>query len=266
MNYKKNSTTNATVETMCRTNVFIVLVMIAFWSTGSEAHPLCYDGSYPVSQPSLTYCEEYKASSCCSVSRQNDVVLQYITNHGSFFSGSFNVGNKSSWTACDVELVKVACLFCSPYEAHLFERDSNNPLLCNATYCESSFKTACGPRSLTCSNVGLVSSDPWCHPINNPPLPTSVVGLAPIFGGLTFDAPIEIRWTHADPVGAYVASQKGVIYRVYQTQNGGHSASVFLDVSSRTNVQGEMGFFGIRFSSKIRSKLLLVCVLYAIIE
>lgn len=222
------------------------IFLIVFTVTTINAHPLCYDGTYPtVSYEPMAFCSEYQALTCCSPSREASTVIEFVISHAGF-SETFNIYNRQSWNACDKELIKIACLHCSPYESHLFETDENKALICESPYCATTFAANCAGSTATCETVGLPSTDPWCFPIVSPPAPTSSAGLVDAFPGVKIAGPIEVRWTAADPSAAYVASILGIIYRV--VPNGQtYVATVFADFSATTNVQGEMGLLGFNF-------------------
>lgn len=220
--------------------MFALLALFFLYCPDVLGHPLCYDGSYPSAQSTLQYCTEYVTLSCCSPTREQQVISSFLSSNSGKFSSGFSLTNPSTWSSCDRELIKVACTRCSQYEAHLYETSALLPILCQSRYCSTTLAAAC--PALNCAAVGIVSSDPWCYPVIDPPLPTSVAGLADAFPLVKFVAPIDISWTPGDSNAAYVASQTGVVSRV-----AAGTSRVFMDVSARTNVQGELGFLAFQF-------------------
>lgn len=216
-------------------------------------HPLCYDGNAPVANPSLEYCTEYRSLSCCTTTaRETAVVNAFLAENALDFSSSFVLGDRASWSACDQELINVACTKCSQYESHLYETSADYPILCGVKYCNANF-TACA-ATVSCAEVGIVSEDPWCYPIVDPPLPTSVAGLTNAFPGVLFAAAIDVAWATADATAAYVATQTGFVYRV-----AGGTKRTFLDLTSKVSFQLEMGFLGFVFDPNYATN----CYVYA---
>lgn len=74
------------------------------------------------------------------------------------------------------------------------------------------------------------------------------VALEPAFGELRFQRPVDLQWAPGDVRGAYVAEQRGVVFRVLPGIQG-WVPTPFLDIAERTCRTGnEEGLLGLAFS------------------
>lgn len=230
--------------------IFVVSSLLFF--VLSYAHPLCYNG-VPEPQLGLKYCSEYTMSSCCTTLREEVVVTTFITNNTGSFSNGFILADKTTWSVCDRELVKIACTKCSNYELHLYEI-SSSPLLCSS-YCTGAFKMACPSPSILCDNFGIVAIDSWCYPVTVEPPITDASGFSSVYPGASFFEAVEVRWSPYETAlglgtqSAYVVEQRGIIYRLSKTSTNSETFSerVFLNWETQTYQNGELGLLGFEF-------------------
>lgn len=209
-----------------------MLILLFFYLLSLvESHPLCKLGLENFQSPvarELNFCSKYSDLTCCSVSQDLAIELE--------FNQTISTGMSQD---CLDNYKDYLCAECSPYQSHLFSLEAtfegalprNDTILCQG-FCNE-FAASCPMMNLNCSDPDTVDIPPWCFPVTFPTIKT---------GGLSVyhitDENTAISYVDRGDDKFWILTQTGFIYEIDRNTK---AKRLVLDVSDIVNYQQEAG-------------------------